>query len=786
MKKWSSAWTRMALSYGSIVIIIVLLVCSFFYIYFSRSYNEELQNKNQLILDNTVRTIEETVLQRVQQIYLDLSLDKSADIRLFAKPSAQSSLDSVIDLQELLKSKVAGNSDLIQSIHLYYPKQNIMLSSLYGLRYNADQGEGAASYADWLGSMRTSRQNSLWTSTRKVPLDIFSSLADDNGNALFTYAHSYPIQSSGKTGDVIIAIDVKESAVSNIIENMMPSQFTSTFIVNPSGRTISNAHKILLGQKGGYDASITKALASGSPKGSFDDKIGDTPFVVSYQTLPATGWTIYSAMPASYYYEQSIMVQKLILGICLIAIVIGLALSAVLVKANYRPIKRLVDRIRDTSGPVPNHIKNEYRLIDHSFIQLSNKVSNLEETLLANSPAIKHKAVLKLLLGGNNQSQWAEELPALGIAQQYNNYCCLLLSTGAAHTGLSPDNQPAILSRLIHGLESLSLKDSRLIAEELPDKKLAVILCTDMASEAHLDKLTQLLLSEAREHLHPDIRLSSGCWVQDLADVHRSFNEAQALMKYAYFLPELDILKDSSILQREHNLDEIPQAMLAKFRDKLHARQTEEAVATAQQLIDKMRQGPYPADYCHFMLANLVFIYSDVVKNVRYKHPLQFGHPDLYHEYINLHNILTYREWLVESVTAFIEQTEKRNSERAVSTIELAKQYIEENLAEDLSLEAVAAKVFISPKYMSKLFKEELSVTYTEYITSRRMERAKELIENNNMTVERIASSVGYGTTAYFIKRFKEVYGCTPGHYLRNIASAGLPEPDLKVRKVTG
>ncbi|MHA6530400.1 helix-turn-helix domain-containing protein [Paenibacillus sp. BAC0078] len=776
MKKWSSAWARLALSYGSIVIVIVLLVCSFFYIYFSRSYNEELQNKNQLILENTVRTIEGTVLQRVQQIYLDLSLDKSADIRLFTKPSAQSSLDSVIDLQELLKSKVAGNADMIQSIHLYYPKQNVMLSSLYGLRYNADQGEGAAYYTDWLDSMLTSKQNSLWTSTRKVPVDIFSSLAESNVNALFTYAHSYPIQSSGKTGDVIIAIDVKESAISSIIENMMPSQYTSTFIVNPSGSTISNANKSLLGQKDGYDASITKALDSGGAKGSFDDKIGDTSFVVSYQTLPSTGWTIYSAMPASFYYEQSIMIQKLILGICLSAIVIGLALSAVLVRANYSPIKRLVDKIRDTSGPVPNHITNEYRLIDRAFIQLSNKVSDLEETLLASSPAIKHKAVLKLLQGGNNRGQWAEELPALGIGQQYNDYCCLLLNTGAAHTGLSSENQPAVISRLIHGLEALSLQDSRLIAEELPDKKLAVILCTNMASEPLLDKLAQLLLSEAREQLQPDIRLSSGCWVQNLADMHRSFNEAQALMKYAYFLPELDILKDRTILQREHNLDEIPQAMLAKFRDKLHAKQAEEAVATIEQLIDKMREGLYPADYCHFMLANMVFIYSDVVKNVRYKHPLQFGHPDLYHEYINLHNILTYRDWLVESVTAFIEQTEKRNSDRAVTTIELAKQYIEENLAEDLSLEAVAAKVFISPKYMSKLFKEELSVTYTEYVTSRRMERAKELIENNNMTIERIASSVGYGTTAYFIKRFKEMYGCTPGHYLRNTASAGLPE----------
>lgn len=142
MKKWSSAWAGLALSYGSIVIVIVLLICSFFYIYFSRSYNEELRNKNQLILENTARTIEETVLKRVQQLYVDLSLDKSADIRLFADQADRNGLNQVLDLQELLKAKVAANTDIVQGIHLYYPARNIMLSSLYGLRYNADQSEG--------------------------------------------------------------------------------------------------------------------------------------------------------------------------------------------------------------------------------------------------------------------------------------------------------------------------------------------------------------------------------------------------------------------------------------------------------------------------------------------------------------------------------------------------------------------------------------------------------------------------------------------------------------------
>ncbi|WP_440114768.1 AraC family transcriptional regulator [Paenibacillus sp. QZ-Y1] len=780
MKKWNSAWAGLAISYGSIVVVIVLLICSFFYIYFSRSYNEELQNKNQLILENTARTIEGTVLQRVQQMYVDLSLDKSANISMFADTSNRGGLDQVVDLQELLKAKVAGNTDIVQAIHLYYPEQNIMLSSLYGLRYNADQGESAAYYTDWLQEMRTSKDSSLWTPSRHIPKDIFSSIPADTSNDLFTYAHSYPFHSTGETSDVIIAIDVKESAISQIIENMMPSQYKDTFVVNQAGNNISDAYEDMSVQPRKYESSMMKILNSSDTKGSFDEQVNDVSYVVSYQTLPSTGWMIYSATPSSFYYEQATMVQQLILVICLIALFIGLTLSAILVRANYSPIKRLVSRVKDLSGAEPKHITNEYRLIDSAFMQLNDKVNSLKETLQANSPAIRQKAIFSLLHGSYTREQWAEEGPALGISgQQYHAYCCLLLNTGGAHWGFHSENPSAVASRLIHGLESLSLPDSCLLSEELPDKKLVVILCTNTASEALLDELSHLLLCETRQQFQREIQLSSGSWVQELTDVHKSFSEAQTLMKYAYFIPELAILKDHNILLREHNLEEIPQTMLTKFRDKLHAKQLGEAIAALNQFIATMREGLYPANYCHFMLANAVFVYSDVVKNVRYKHPLQHGQPDLYQEFVSMGNILAFRDWLVESITIFISETEKRNSDRAVSTIGLAKQYIEEHLSEDLSLEAVATKVFISPKYLSKLFKEEIGATYTDYITSRRMERAKELIESNNMTIERIASSVGYGTTAYFIKRFKDMYGCTPGHYLRTISSAAMAEADF-------
>ncbi|KQO12042.1 helix-turn-helix domain-containing protein [Paenibacillus sp. Leaf72] len=766
MKKWNSVFANLAISYIAIVLVIVLLLCSVFYIYFSKSYEAELRTKNQLILENTAQTIEATVLQRVQQIYLNLSLDKTVDIRLFADSSYKSNLSKAIDLQELLKTEVAGSSDIVYAVHLYYPKQNIMLSSNYGLKFNADQGSGAVFFADWMNGMRGTKQNHLWTPARLIPQDIYSSLPDSKGATLITYAHSYPFQASGKNNDLIIAIDMKESAISEVIRNMMPTQYESTFILERSGSLISGSASRSPDLHSAYSSSFTETLLSKAEAGSFNDTIQDEAYAVSYQTLPSTGWKIYSALPASFFYQKLIFVQKLVLGICVMALLLGIVLSGIFARANYSPIKRLVGKIKDLSGHTPDHAANEFKLIDTAFIRLNDKVSSLEDTLEANSSVIRHNVLLNLLHNRYTPEKLAEELPFLGINQPYSHYCCMIVNSDQAFAGLSSRDQQYATYRMITQLQGASLPEGHIIAEELPDKTIVVVVFAKKQCDALLEQLCQLLLTENKQQFQLESQISHGCWVQDIMDVHKSYSEAQTLMKYGYLLPDLSILNDRALLDRESCVEEIPQAMLMRFKEKLHARQSDEIVTAVDQLVKTMQEGMYAADYCHFILANTVFVYSDYVKSVRYKYPDQ-GNMDVYHQYQEIHNIYYFRNWLVESITAFLVQIEKRNNDRAISSVEAAKQYVRSHLSDDLSLEKVAAQVFISPKYLSKLFKDENGITYTDYVTSLRMENARALIENNNMSIEQIASTVGYGTAAYFIKKFKEKYGCTPGNYLR-------------------
>lgn len=82
-----------------------------------------------------------------------------------------------------------------------------------------------------------------------------------------------------------------------------------------------------------------------------------------------------------------------------------------------------------------------------------------------------------------------------------------------------------------------------------------------------------------------------------------------------------------------------------------------------------------------------------------------------------------------------------------------------------LSLENMAAYLSLSPQYVSKIFKEEYSQTFTEYITWRRIELAKTYLMQSSATVSQIAEMAGYSDNNYFCRVFKKLTGMTPKEY---------------------
>ncbi|MBT2661708.1 response regulator [Bacillus sp. ISL-45] len=123
------------------------------------------------------------------------------------------------------------------------------------------------------------------------------------------------------------------------------------------------------------------------------------------------------------------------------------------------------------------------------------------------------------------------------------------------------------------------------------------------------------------------------------------------------------------------------------------------------------------------------------------------------------------RAGLIEKVVdeKIVDASNKMNSTK--DTIRKAIIYIDRNLKEEFTLKDVAAHVHLNPSYFSVLFKEQVDLNFSEYVTRRRIQRAKELVLSTTLPINEIAEEVGYKTAKYFIKIFKEIEGMTPSAY---------------------
>ena len=91
--------------------------------------------------------------------------------------------------------------------------------------------------------------------------------------------------------------------------------------------------------------------------------------------------------------------------------------------------------------------------------------------------------------------------------------------------------------------------------------------------------------------------------------------------------------------------------------------------------------------------------------------------------------------------------------------------YIDAHYAEDLSLPALSERFNISQSYLSRSFKRAFDLNLTACITARRMEAARQLLDEGRLSIAQVAASVGYSDYAYFSNLFHRTCGCSPRDY---------------------
>ncbi len=118
--------------------------------------------------------------------------------------------------------------------------------------------------------------------------------------------------------------------------------------------------------------------------------------------------------------------------------------------------------------------------------------------------------------------------------------------------------------------------------------------------------------------------------------------------------------------------------------------------------------------------------------------------------------------WIAAALNEFIELVYSSQDARKIRQISPAINYIDANYDKQMTLEQIAKVCYLSPSRLAHLFKEHMNITIFDYVTTVRIERAKQLLLATTQNCTEICFQVGFNNQSYFNRVFKAVVGMTP------------------------
>ena len=747
---------KLLFSYFAVTIMTVALIGFLFSATILGGINNEIGKMSMDSLKQLNHTIDEYVLNLAEQISLDIAYSNPQFQYLCNEAVIKPSVTTYEFIKYLagLKNSYA----FIHSIVLYFPGKEAVYTD-NGIWYKNEYPEIFNIFYNEIKDFNILKSDRLWMDAR-----IMDGIPT-GGTKTYVIPFVRSLFRAGEDdGQWYVVINVHADEIYKNMLSDRSDMFKNLFITNSQGEILFRKNESA--DLANLNANFFKPIVEGKSQGDSVQRINKNDYLVSFATSQSTGWKYVLAVRNESSAAVTDLIKRLVIWICLLAMLFGFIVSSILAKRLNAPLKGILKLIKGLNLERAVNI-DEYGMLRDTIKDLSEKILQYKNSLTENLSAVKLMTLSNIIRGKfTDINDLHKKLMLFNIRFAHPGYVIAVAEV---------DNYEKLVGMLgTEELEVLKIKLSQVmeqyIQEQMPclvaeyeTNRMICLINFDGDHKSNYNNLYNVinhLAEDFERSWHVTFSMGVGSVQEDFKKMDISYEHAAAALDYKYIEGNRSFIEYGKASSKFIHTIPFPREIYDRFTSMVSRCDIERTITVLEEFEKLIKDAELTSECCRSLT------HEFAVSFFNYFSDLEISKDFRVSDRLNDIKVLSgYIEWLGQVSREVIRMLEHKKISRYKELIDKIVEYIYVNIDKDICFNSIAEHVSLSPNYLSKIFKDEIGITFTDYVINTKLEFARKILEQGDIKIQDISSRLGYATPQYFIKKFKLRYGITPKQY---------------------
>lgn len=754
----------------------VIVIGSVSYSIASRDIEQKVRESNLQILHQTQMRVEQ-VLRSLQLSSIQY-VNSPLVLQAMKKPLDSSEFQEIRDLTSGFNNLQAVTN--IDQAYLVNLDQDWVVSMRsFGKLDDFSIRDRIGSYLTYTNSLFWVTQNDH-LSTESIPAS--AGIAEESqeqmptlisSNDVVSMVFKIPMVPTNVRPKGFLVIDIADAEISTFL-----SQNPNTgdmYVLDRDQNFFLNEH----GQEEKYAALNeeihAKVETSNQAEGFFNAEVEGNQVAVSFRKSPLNGWLYVSVVSLGQITAQSQKIA-LVTGVATLVMLCVTGLFAIYgSRRMYSPISRLLQFTKGLDSPVlqTGRRQDEFIYIEERLSTLFSSEKSLREQMKGQHVHLEEFFMTKLLTGKISEEDFRYQGERYDFPADWSSLGVLTLQIDTLEGTRYEEQDRDLLLFAVNNMVGELLPAELRFTPVMIDDAQVTVLASRLNDELQLKEWMHTQAEWIRERVVTYLNLPVSIGISRsyfaIGDTPRAYQESREALQGRVSLGSRIILHYEDIQPR----GQTEAALYTQLR------MIEDQLASALKQGDEEKTDMYFTQYLglladkklHFseypvIMVQLLSRVYQLVQEQGGDVAEVLGEKASMAQLLKLSTLDEMTNWFrkrlfVPVIRFWREQEESQYMNIARRMIRL----IEERYDRELSLEACAEELNFHPVYLSRVFKKEAGVNFTEYLAEYRMEKAKTWLQTTNLKISEIAEKLNYTNPTAFIRTFRKITGTTPGKY---------------------